>query len=141
MIDYLDTSLVVSAATWEKRTAEMQTWLASRPAGSLAISEWVITEFSAALSIKLRTGHLNRRQRADALAKFMNWTSEVFAILPIQVSYFRDAARFADNSSPGLRAGGALHLAIAFDSGARLCTLDSDLYEAANTLGVKALFL
>ncbi len=53
---YVDTSVLVAALTHESRTGEMQEWLAAQPVGGLAISDWVMTEFSAALSVKLRTG-------------------------------------------------------------------------------------
>ncbi len=38
---YLDTSLLVAALTREPRTGAMQAWLASQPADTLCISEWV----------------------------------------------------------------------------------------------------
>ncbi len=47
------------------------------------------------------------------------------------------AARFADQSALSLRAGDALHLAICFDFGATLCTLDRGLSAAGAALGVK----
>ncbi len=47
------------------------------------------------------------------------------------------AARFADQSALSLRAGDALHLAIYFDFGATLCTLDCGLSAAGAALGVK----
>ncbi|HEY1638816.1 MAG TPA: type II toxin-antitoxin system VapC family toxin [Rhizomicrobium sp.] len=141
MTDYLDTSLLVAAATREPKTIGTQSWLSARPAGALAISDWVIAEFSAALSVKLRTRQLNESERADALAKFAQWTAEAFDTLPVKKSSFQSAAKFADQYKLGLRAGDALHMAIAFEAGARLCTLDSDLYHAASALSVNAMLL
>ena len=47
----------------------MQAWLGEREPSGLAISDRVITEFSAALSMKLRSGQIEGH-RAGALAMF-----------------------------------------------------------------------
>jgi hypothetical protein len=58
---YLDTALLVAASTNEAGTERMQHWLGRQPEDNLAISDCVATEFSAALSIKLRTGQMKDR--------------------------------------------------------------------------------
>jgi uncharacterized protein len=55
---YLNTSLLVAALTNEPDTERMQGWLGQQAEGDLAISDSVATEFSSALSIKLRAGHI-----------------------------------------------------------------------------------
>jgi uncharacterized protein len=65
---YVDTSLLVAALLNEKSTALAQRWLGGQRAGELAISDWVTTEFSAALSMKARTGELEPPQRNEVLA-------------------------------------------------------------------------
>ncbi|MGH7210780.1 MAG: type II toxin-antitoxin system VapC family toxin [Acetobacteraceae bacterium] len=141
MTFYLDTSLVVAALTPETATERAQVWLDGRDPGSLVISEWVTTEFSAALSIKLRTGHMSAGNRADALARFALLSADTFSVLAVSGSQFRAAARLADQYALGLRAGDALHLAICADHGATLCTLDRRLGEAGPALGVKTMQL
>jgi predicted nucleic acid-binding protein len=136
---YLDTSLLVAALTNEAESSRVQKWLSQQEPGSLAISNWVTTEFSSALAIKLRTGQIDSNHRADALAMFARLTAESFTILPVSDLQFRTAALFADQHTLGLRAGDALHLAICADQGATLCTLDHHLCEAGPALGVKTI--
>jgi predicted nucleic acid-binding protein len=133
---YLDTSLLVAALTNEAATGRMQTWLSKQSPEGLLISEWVVTEFSSVLSIKVRTGQISVEHRAAALALFTRLIAESFTVLPVTTSHFRTAARFADHYALGLLAGDALHLAIAGDKGASLCTLDRQLAEGGMALGV-----
>ncbi len=132
---YLDTSVITAALTMEATTPRMQSWLGSQPPGDLIVSEWVATEFAAAMSIKQRTGAITPLERTEASKEFSRLWREVFAIAPIGKRHFRAASRFASQYALGLRAGDALHLAIAMDEGAILATLDVKLANAATTLG------
>jgi uncharacterized protein len=138
---YLDTSLLVSALTNEEETEAVQEWLAQQDARELTISDWVMTEFSSALSIKLQTGQLATEHRAAALATLTRLAAETFRVLAVERPSFRAAARLADQHALNLRAGDALHLAVCADHGATLCTLDRRLGEAGPLVGVETLLL
>lgn len=135
---YLDTSLLVAALTNETHTAKVQRWLAAQPAAELAISEWVIVEFSSALSLKLRESKLETVHRSETLALFTRLCEESFNVLPLSTLDFRTAARFVDRHTTGLRAGDALHLGVVANHGAYLITLDKLMAAAAIELGLNA---
>ena len=138
MTQYLDTSLLVSAVANEPRSAKSRAWFERQKPDGFVISDWVVAEFSAALSIKLRTGALTVSQRSTALEIFGRLIEQSLKILPVESRHFRAAARLADQFALGLRAGDALHLAIAVGHSATICTLDRRLAEAAGSLGINA---
>lgn len=133
---YLDTSLIVAAIADEVMTAHVQIWLEEQYPAQLLTSDWTITETSSALALKLRTGKMNLDERAAAMASFNKLIAESFTLLPVTGEHFRTAAKFADHYTLGVRSGDALHLAIASEHGATVCTLDRRLAEAGPTLGV-----
>lgn len=132
---YLDTSAIVPASVREPATERIQAFLESRDAESLAVSPWVLTEFASALSLKKRTGEIGD----DLLsAVFGQWPAFVSGLRLLEVSErtFREAARFCETPDLALRAGDALHLAVAAAYRCALVTLEERMANAAPKLGV-----
>jgi uncharacterized protein len=135
---YLDTSILVSGLTDELGSPRIRAWVAEQEPGELHISDWVVTEFSSALSLKLRSGQIARETRDAALARFRADVVQSLRCLPVLTHHFERAAWLVDQDGAGLRAADALHLAVARDHGLMLCTLDKRLAGAAAQLGCSA---
>ena len=134
---YCDTSLLVTALTPEDETGAAQAWLAHQEEGQLCISGWTVTEFSCALSRKLRRGELSPEQRADVLTAWRLMQSEILEQTSIPTEAFDMAAAYVDRDDMAVRAGDALHLAIAANGGHQLASRDEAMSQAATAIGVR----
>ena len=133
---YVDTSALVPIFIREPKSEAVIGWIESS-GERLAISEWSLVEFASAAAIKVRTG-----QTAANLAKQANARVREFAQRHCMLAVpgreeFRRAAGLAGDRTLKLRAGDALHLAIAAGLGAQgiLC-IDGAMIESARSLGM-----
>lgn len=138
---YLDTSVLVTALTNERESGRIQVWLEEHSPEEFSISDWVVTEFSSALSMKLRTGQIDLAAREIASKAFAQLRSVSFGALSVESRHFHIAATFAEQHGTGLRAADALHAAIVADRGATLCTLDRRLVAAGSALGISTMLV
>ena len=102
------------------------------------ISEWTITEFHSALSLKLRTGQISPDVKAEAEEFLRQALKTLFEVIAVSSVDFRRAAELASRSDLWLRAGDALNLAIAEREGEALYTVDKRLFAAAGQIGMPA---
>lgn len=135
---YLDTSLLVAAFTAEPMTTVAQSYLTSLGSTTTpTISDWSVTEFSAALSMKVRAGQLIANEQRLVLGEFDVVLRESFVCLPVVRDDFRVGAALAGHAPEGLRAGDALHLAIAQRAQLVIHTLDKRMCRAAEQLDLR----
>lgn len=134
---YLDTSVLVTALTAETGTDRVREWLVRHQGEDLRISDWVITEFSAALSMKVRVGDLAAARRAATMRAFDDLVTRSVGRLSIGHREYQAAARLCADAAAGLRAGDALHLAVAAASGAAVATLDKGMIKAARRVKIR----
>ena len=128
---YVDTSVLVALLTNEATADRITQWVAeeTRP---LVSGDWCVTEFASALSLKQRTLQISPRQSNAAWKVFNQFCDGTLRLLPLDRDVFGQAAHLVRNSKNGLRAGDALHLALALRlRTAAFFTLDVRLAESA----------
>ena len=133
---YCDTSLLVAALVGEDASDRVLEWLAEKAGEKLVISDWCVTEFSSAVSLKLRSGAVDTEQWAETLAALATLREASLETVSVGASNFLIAADFCGRAELGLRAGDALHLAIAAAHGHSIATLDAAQANAALGLGI-----
>jgi hypothetical protein len=133
---YIDTSALVPAFIREPKSEAVLAWIETAEEG-LVVSEWSITEFSSAAAIKARTGEISTATAKQARTRFLAFAQNHCSIAVPQRKEFRRAAELAGDMNLKLRAGDALHLAIAEASKSQgiLC-LDEAMNAGATKLGL-----
>jgi uncharacterized protein len=124
---YVDTSVLVALCTHEPMTAAVSKWFGSTN-DELVSGTWCVTEFASALGLKRRTGQISENESAFAWKTFERLCAGDLNLTPVEPPVFHQAALLALDVNSNLRAGDALHLAIALDCKASaMATLDSAL--------------
>jgi predicted nucleic acid-binding protein len=137
---YLDTSVLGAIFYREPGAADLVARIESNRKAKLMISAWTLTEMASIGGIKQRTGAIDAETRQQAIANFQRFASMHLVTVEINPADFRTAAVLIE-SPTALRAGDALHLAIARRLDARVASLDRRLCEAAAVLGLASFAL
>ena len=135
-MNYIDTSVIVALLTVEPKTQEVTAWFAGLR-DTPTCSDWLLTEFHSAISIKLRTGQITEANAKRVRKEFELLADGGLRIVPIGRAAFRQAAKMAQQHTHGLRAGDSLHLAVALELDAtHMATLDTTLAANAKRSGM-----
>lgn len=136
---YCDTSLLIAALTDEEHTVAAAGWLTGQPAGQLVSSGWVDVELASGLGIKVRTHQLDAATRAKVLQSWRTIRALSFEIVAIEQQDFATATQLLERPDLLLRAGDALHLAVAMRLNLALATLDKGMASAAVLAGLSVM--
>ena len=135
---YLDTSVLVPLYINEPGSQEARRLLASRPHSELAISEWSQTEFVSAVGIRVRMHTLEGQAARNIIEAFHRLALRALTLLPVESGDFGLANSYLGHFELGLKAGDALHLAIASNHAAEVYSSDRIMLKCARRLGIKA---
>ena len=134
---YFDTSFLVPLILEEPTSGKIERLLRSRHNEEIAVSHWTRVEFSSLLAREVRMGGLNAKDATAADMELEAVIDESFVVLLPSANDFDVAKEFLQRYRSGLRAGDALHLAIASNNNARtIYSLDRTLLQAGRKLGL-----
>jgi uncharacterized protein len=136
---YVDTSVLVALCVNEPKSATIARWYAAC-SEELTSAVWCVTEFASALGIKQRTAQITGEQGAAAWRTFERLCASDLQLLPVEPATFHRAAVLTLDTTTGLRAGDALHLAAALEAKVKtMATLDDVLARNAKRMKIKPL--
>lgn len=116
----------------------MRAWFNDHAGAILAISDWTLTEFASAMGIKVRDKRLKPDEAHKACVLMSQLAADSLKVFTPTRSDYNKSAYHLGHHALGLRAGDALHLAVAHNEGAEcLYTLDRRLIEAGRKLKIK----
>ena len=134
---YCDTSFLTPLMLEEAASTAVETFLGTRPEGALCVSYFTKLEFSSLLAREVRMRGLTAAAALAAARQFDELLAQSYAIILPEIEDYLLADRFIRQFATGLRAGDALHLAIAKNHGAQqLYTLDQGLLKAGKLLRI-----
>lgn len=132
---YLDTSFVAPLVIAEDTSNAVEAFVLKLKPGELATSLWTQVELASLVARKVRMGEFSVTEAEAVCREFDRMLSESFELLVPSAADFAAAAKYLETPKAGLRAGDALHLAIAANHGVRkILTLDAGFIDAGRLL-------
>jgi predicted nucleic acid-binding protein len=132
---YFDTSFLTPLVREENTSSRIARFMSGLPTGELAISLWTEVEFASLLAREVRIGDIRGDEAREADALFENVVQESFVVLSPSADDYFLARRYLHRYETGLRAGDALHLAIAGNHRAdAIYSLDKTMIKAGKIL-------
>lgn len=134
---YFDTSFLVPLVLPEATSDPVTGIFGALPPDDLAVSHWTRVELASLLAREVRMGGLDPLAARQAGSRFETMVGESFVVFLPNAEDFDRARDWLSRFETGLRAGDALHLAIAGNRSAEaVYSLDSLMIAAAKTLGL-----
>lgn len=132
---YFDTSFLAPLVLPESTSEKIAAFVRTLPVEELTVSHWTRVEFSSLIARDVRMSVLDAAAGARADARFEAMVDASFAVLLPNADDFGLAKRYLGKFNTGLRAGDALHLAIAGNrQAAAIYSLDKGLLMAGRLL-------
>jgi uncharacterized protein len=132
---YFDTSFLAPLILPESTSDKIANFIRGLAVEKLTVSHWARIEFSSLLAREVRMGTLATETAVEADAQFERMVEGSFLVLLPDADDFTLAKEFVGNYKSGLRAGDALHLAIARNHCAEaVYTLDKTMIKAGKIL-------
>ena len=132
---YFDTSFLIPLLVSEPTSDKVQQFFARSRRPPLAVSQWTHAEVLSALARLVRMKIMDPATAAKADAQFDLIVAETFVVLLPTPEDFSLALEYLRQHKTGLRAGDALHLAIAANNRATaIYSLDRTILRAGRLL-------
>ena len=132
---YFDTSFLAPLIIPEATSDKIAAFFRRLSAEELTVSHWTPVEFSSLIAREVRMGGLDVQAAMRADHRFESMVEESFSVLLPSGDDFGLAKRYLGRFETGLRAGDALHLAIARNHRAAVIySLDKALLMAGRIL-------
>jgi uncharacterized protein len=132
---YFDTSFLVPLILPEATSDKIAAFIRTLAAEAFTVSHWTLVEFSSLIAREVRMGRLDRGAAMRADARFGEMAEASFTVLLPTANDFALARQYLRKPETGLRAGDALHLAVANNHhAAAIYSLDKILLKAGMIL-------